>query len=57
MGILIINLFFIYAIILKVHACEFSCDSEFLISGSTDTVAKIWSVESGEVIRTLKYHR
>ena len=37
--------------------CAFSCDSEFLITVSTDNLAKIWQVETGETIRILKGHK
>lgn len=37
--------------------CAFSCDSEFLISCSSDGLAKIWQTESGELIRNLKQHK
>ena len=36
--------------------CTFSSDSALLISVSTDTVAKIWDVESGNLIKNLNGH-
>ena len=37
--------------------CAFSCDSDFLISVSTDGTAKIWQTDTGEAIKTLKGHK
>lgn len=36
--------------------CAFSCDSQLLVTCSTDCVAKIWNIESGEVIRNFAGH-
>lgn len=36
--------------------CAFSCDSQLLVTCSTDCVAKIWSLENGEVIRNFTGH-
>lgn len=37
--------------------CAFSCDSEYIITASSDYVAKIWQCESGDVLRNLKGHK
>ena len=37
--------------------CAFSCDSDFIISVSTDGTAKIWQTDTGETIKTLKGHK
>jgi G protein beta subunit-like protein len=37
--------------------CAFSCDSDFLISVSSDGVAKIWKTDTGEIVRNLKGHK
>ena len=34
----------------------FSCDTDFLITASSDMVAKIWKTDTGECIKTLKGH-
>ena len=36
--------------------CDFSCDSAYLISASSDTYIKLWDVQSGEMVQTLKGH-
>ena len=37
--------------------CVFSCDTDFLITVSSDAVAKIWKTDTGDSIRTLKGHK
>ena len=37
--------------------CAFSCDSDFILSGSSDGTAKIWLTETGEIIRNFKGHK
>lgn len=37
--------------------CAFSCDSEYIISASSDCMAKIWHTETGDVVRNLKSHK
>lgn len=36
--------------------CQFSCDSAYLISCSTDATIKLWNVDKGELVQTLKGH-
>jgi len=36
--------------------CQFSCDSAYLISCSTDMSIKLWEVDKGELVQTLKGH-
>ncbi len=36
--------------------CQFSCDSAYLITCSTDMTIKLWDVEKGELVQTLKGH-
>ena len=36
--------------------CVFTCDSEYLITVSTDTVGKVWNIERGEVEVDLTGH-
>jgi G protein beta subunit-like protein len=36
--------------------CDFSCDSAYLISASTDATVRLWDVESGEIVQILKGH-
>jgi len=37
--------------------CAFSCDSKLLLTGSTDGFAKIWVIESGDVVRNFAGHQ
>ena len=39
-----------------VNSVSFSRDGEYVVSGSNDKSVKIWSSESGEVVRTLNGH-
>ena len=36
--------------------CNFSCDSAYLISASSDTTVRLWDVENGEIVQVLKGH-
>jgi len=36
--------------------CQFSCDEAYLITCSTDQTIKLWDVEKGELVQTLKGH-
>ncbi|CAD8180659.1 unnamed protein product [Paramecium octaurelia] len=37
--------------------CAFSCDSEYIITASSDLTTKIWQTDSAAVLRTLKGHK
>ena len=40
----------------EVRSVSFSPDGKYVVSGSDDKSVKIWSTESGEVVRTLNGH-
>ncbi|KAJ3075256.1 hypothetical protein HDU99_001557, partial [Rhizoclosmatium hyalinum] len=39
-----------------VNAVAYSPDSKYVVSGSVDNTVKLWSVETGECVKTLKGH-
>lgn len=41
---------------LKIYCCTFSKNDELVVSGGSDNTLKVWNVEQGNCIKTLKGH-